>query len=239
MIFSEERAQVICDQLKKLEKVQKKDLTEWRAKEGLYFRPKERMWMPCRGKSSTAGKTAGTGRIVTIGSARIFPCRKASTARHSGLSLPRCVCVMCIFLRFGRAGNLLCIHQLSAEPFKHTEASEPAMSWQRCPNGFSIFSRNCKLYCTLSKFGTCSARNLLKIEMTFCRSPDAAEGHFFTDCFCGAVPPQKECPFSFERAFSAWFPQYPAGRNRSSEIRSGGTFRAARRKRSGFPFPAR
>ena len=41
MIFSEERAQVICDQLKKLEKVQKKDLTEWQVKEGLFFRPEE------------------------------------------------------------------------------------------------------------------------------------------------------------------------------------------------------
>jgi alpha-mannosidase len=41
MIFSEERAQVICDQLKKLEKVQGKDLTEWQVKEGLYLRPEE------------------------------------------------------------------------------------------------------------------------------------------------------------------------------------------------------
>ena len=41
MIFSEERAQVICDQLKHLEKVQKKDLAKWQVKEGLSFRPEE------------------------------------------------------------------------------------------------------------------------------------------------------------------------------------------------------
>lgn len=41
MIFSEERAQVICDQLKKLENVQETDLTEWQVKEGLFFRPEE------------------------------------------------------------------------------------------------------------------------------------------------------------------------------------------------------
>jgi alpha-mannosidase len=41
MIFAEERAQVICDQLKKLEKVQKRDITEWQMKGGLYLRPQE------------------------------------------------------------------------------------------------------------------------------------------------------------------------------------------------------
>ncbi len=41
MIFSEERTQVICSQLKTLEKVQKLDITDWSMKEGLYFRPEE------------------------------------------------------------------------------------------------------------------------------------------------------------------------------------------------------
>ncbi|HEX3016286.1 MAG TPA: alpha-mannosidase [Caproicibacter sp.] len=41
MIFSEERTQVICDQLKKLEKVQKLDIAKWQIKEGLYLRPQD------------------------------------------------------------------------------------------------------------------------------------------------------------------------------------------------------
>lgn len=41
MIFSEERAQVICDQLKKLEKVQIQKLTQWQSKDGTYLRPQD------------------------------------------------------------------------------------------------------------------------------------------------------------------------------------------------------
>ncbi|MCI1956550.1 MAG: alpha-mannosidase [Oscillospiraceae bacterium] len=41
MIFSEERAQVICGQLKKLEKVRKQDITSWKIKDGLFLRPRE------------------------------------------------------------------------------------------------------------------------------------------------------------------------------------------------------
>ncbi len=41
MIFAEERAQVICGQLKKLEKVQKRELTRWQVKDGLFLRPRE------------------------------------------------------------------------------------------------------------------------------------------------------------------------------------------------------
>jgi len=41
MIFVAERAQVICDQLKKLSKVQKCDLTQWQIKKGNYLYPKD------------------------------------------------------------------------------------------------------------------------------------------------------------------------------------------------------
>ncbi len=41
MIFATERAQVICDQLKKLSKVQKNDLVDWKTKKGNYLYPKD------------------------------------------------------------------------------------------------------------------------------------------------------------------------------------------------------
>jgi alpha-mannosidase len=39
MIYAKERAQVICDQLKKLCKVQRADITQWQMKEGTFLRP--------------------------------------------------------------------------------------------------------------------------------------------------------------------------------------------------------
>lgn len=41
MIFAKERAQVICDQLKKAACLQKQEITEWKVKKGLFLRPEE------------------------------------------------------------------------------------------------------------------------------------------------------------------------------------------------------
>ncbi len=41
MLFAEERAQVICNQLKKLQRVQKSEIAQWKVKDGLFLRPQE------------------------------------------------------------------------------------------------------------------------------------------------------------------------------------------------------